>query len=274
MPIKDILVHLDTSETGASVTDFALSLASRTNAHLTAVGVAMQYFPTSAFDVYSYETFAQIAEESRLAAKRAFENLSAAAPAGVQVELVMIETFSEAARDQFGGLARHFDFSIVSQGEGGMYNEDRLMIEGALFSSGTPVFVVPSIHKGPVHLGKALIFWDGGVSATRSVAGARDLLRNTAEVEVVSISDEGEDPDELPGFNLTRHLERHHITATLKKLPPTDDIGNVILSYAAESGADFIVMGGYGHWKLRELILGGTTRTVLASMTVPIFMAH
>jgi nucleotide-binding universal stress UspA family protein len=78
----------------------------------------------------------------------------------------------------------------------------------------------------------------------------------------------------LPGFNITRHLARHGINATLTSLPSANDVGNVILSYAAESGADYIVMGGYGHWKLTEFVLGGTTRTILSSMTAPVFMAH
>ena len=148
------------------------------------------------------------------------------------------------------------------------------MSQGALYNSGKPVFIVPFIHKGPAKLGKAMVCWDGGIPAARAIAGAIPLLSKAGQVEVVQIIEEGQKPEELPGFNITRHLSRHGVTATLRKLPPSGDIGGAILSHAADSGADYLVMGAFGHWKLTEFIFGGTSRTVLASMTVPIFMAH
>jgi hypothetical protein len=148
------------------------------------------------------------------------------------------------------------------------------MVEGALFSSGRPVFVVPNIHKGPAKLGKAMVCWDGGLPSARAVAGSIDILKRAGKVEVVSIAGRNLPNEELPGFNITRHLTRHGISATLKKLPAAQDIGETLLSYAADSGADYMVMGAYGHSRLREFVLGGTTRTILGSMTVPVLMAH
>jgi len=88
------------------------------------------------------------------------------------------------------------------------------------------------------------------------------------------MSEKAEVPEELPKFNTARHLARHGTNAALTTLPPAKEVGNAILSYAAESADDYIVMGGYGHWKLTEFVLGGTTRTILSSMTAPVFMAH
>jgi nucleotide-binding universal stress UspA family protein len=88
------------------------------------------------------------------------------------------------------------------------------------------------------------------------------------------VAEEGQTLEELPGFNIARHLARHGISATLKVLPATSDAAAAILSYAAASNPDYMVMGGYGHWKLREFVFGGTTRTILSSLPIPVFMAH
>ena len=275
MAIKDILLHIDTSDRGSSVSDFALSLATEMGAHLTAAGIVLEIVPPASFmGEYPYDIMAEAIEQARQSAEQNYRKIAAAAPATVQTELVMIQAISGQAREDFGRLARHFDIAVAGQGgdEGG--SDDELMVEGALFSSGRPVFVVPNIHKGPAKLGKAMVCWDGGMPSARAVAGAIDILKRAGKVEVVSIAGRNLPNEELPGFNITRHLTRHGISATLKKLPAAQDIGSTLLSYAADSGADYMVMGAYGHSRLREFVLGGTTRTILGSMTIPVLMAH
>ena len=275
MAIKDLLLHIDTSDRGAGVGDFALSLATEMGAHLTAAGVVLEIVPPASFmGEYPYDIMAEAIEQARKTAEQGYQRIAAAAPATVQTELVIIQAIAGQAREDFGRLARHFDLSIVGQGgeEGG--GDDELMAEGALFASGKPVFIVPNIHKGPARLGKAMVCWDGGINAARAIAGSIDLLKRAGRVEVVSIADRNASHDDLPGFNITRHLTRHGISATLKKLPAAQDVGETLLSYAADSGADFMVMGAYGHSRLREFVLGGTTRTILNSMTIPVLMAH
>ena len=275
MAIKDILLHIDTSDRGAGVSDFALSLATEMGAHLTAAGIVLEIVPPASFmGEYPYDIMAEAIEQARQAAEQNYRKIASAAPATVQTELVMIQAISGQAREDFGRLARHFDIAIAGQGgdEGG--SDDELMVEGALFSSGRPVFVVPNIHKGPAKLGKAMVCWDGGLPSARALAGSIDILKRAGKVEVVSIAGRNLPNEELPGFNITRHLTRHGISATLKKLPAAQDIGATLLSYAADSGADYMVMGAYGHSRLREFVLGGTTRTILGSMTIPVLMAH
>ena len=275
MAIKDLLLHIDTSDRGAGVGDFALSLATEMGAHLTAAGVVLEIVPPASFmGEYPYDIMAEAIDQARKSAEQTYQRIASAAPATVQTELVVIQAISGQAREDFGRLARHFDLSIVGQGgdEGG--SDDELMAEGALFSSGKPVFIVPNIHKGPARIGKAMVCWDGGINAARAVAGSIDLLKRAGKVEVVTIAGRNTSHDDLPGFNITRHLTRHGVSATLKKLPAAQDVGETLLSYAADSGADFMVMGAYGHSRLREFVLGGTTRTILTSMTVPVLMAH
>ena len=275
MAIKDILLHIDTSDRGSSVSDFALSLATEMGAHLTAAGIVLEIVPPASFmGEYPYDIMAEAIEQARQSAEQNYRKIAAAAPPTVQTELVMIQAISGQAREDFGRLARHFDIAVAGQGgdEGG--SDDELMVEGALFSSGRPVFVVPNIHKGPAKLGKAMVCWDGGLPSARAVAGSIDILKRAGKVEVVSIAGRNLPNEELPGFNITRHLTRHGISTTLKKLPAAQDIGETLLSYAADSGADYMVMGAYGHSRLREFVLGGTTRTILGSMTIPVLMAH
>ena len=275
MAIKDLLVHLDTTDRGASVRDYALSLATEMGAHLTTAGLVLEMVPPASFmGEYPYDIMAEAMDQTRATAEATYQSLKSAAPSQVQTDLVMIQAIAGQAREDFGRLARHFDLTIVGQGDGESGNDDELMAEGALFRSGRPVCIVPNIHKGAAKLGKALVCWDGGMPAARAIADTMDILKRAGKVEVVTIAGRNLPNEELPGFNITRHLSRHGISATLKKLPAAEDIGATLLSHAADTGADFMVMGGYGHSRLREFVLGGTTRTILGSMTIPVFMSH
>ena len=275
MTIKDILVVLEPGPQGRHVDEFALSLATSQGAHLTATGVALQSIaPVSFMGDYPYELMVQATDEARDAAQKAFERLMVAAPDNVHVDYVPVDGFTSEAIDRVARLARHYDLTIVRQNapeEDGFAS--RLAV-GVIFGSGRPCIMMPYIHKGPAKLGKAMVAWDGGVVASRALAGALPLLQRAGTVEVVMIAKAGQDPDSIPGFDITRHLARHGINAVLKQLPPNDDVAAILLSYAADSMPDYLVMGCYGHSRLRELILGGTTREILTSMTVPVVMAH
>jgi nucleotide-binding universal stress UspA family protein len=100
------------------------------------------------------------------------------------------------------------------------------------------------------------------------------LLEQSKAIEVVTVATK-ERRDELPGADIAQHLARHDLKVDLKNIVAKDtDVTSTILSYAADAGADLIVMGGYGHSRLREFILGGATSGILQSMTVPVLMSH
>jgi len=149
------------------------------------------------------------------------------------------------------------------------------LIEAALFESGRPVVVVPYIQTEGLKLDHVLACWDGSRNAARAIADSMPFLTRGKKVEIVMVASGDGKADELPGADLGEHLARHDLTVEVKRLVAADvDVSNVILSYAADCAADFIVMGGYGHSRLREFILGGATRGILQSMTVPVLMAH
>jgi nucleotide-binding universal stress UspA family protein len=119
------------------------------------------------------------------------------------------------------------------------------------------------------------VCWDGSRSAARATGDAMPLLTRAKTTEIVIVAGEAAKSDEIPGADIAHHLARHGAKVELKRIVATEgDIASTILSHAADVSADFLVMGGYGHSRLREFILGGVTRGILAAMTVPTLLSH
>jgi nucleotide-binding universal stress UspA family protein len=187
----------------------------------------------------------------------------------------MLDSAASTAPGVFASLARRFDLSIVGQAEPDQAALDGLIVEAALFDSGRPMLVVPYIQRNGLRLDRVLLCWDGSRSAARAAADALPFLRRAKVVEVVTVASEPAKSDEMPGADIAQHLARHGVTVELKRIVTAEtDVASTILSHAADSSADFLVMGGYGHSRLREFILGGVTREILASMTIPVLMSH
>jgi nucleotide-binding universal stress UspA family protein len=101
------------------------------------------------------------------------------------------------------------------------------------------------------------------------------FLKRAKAVDIVIVASERPKSDEMPGAAIGQHLARHGLSVEIKRIVTSDsDVASTILSHAADSAADFIVMGGYGHSRLREFIWGGATRGILRAMTVPVLMSH
>ena len=212
--------------------------------------------------------------DNRAAAQAAIDRFEAGA-AGLSAEHRLIEASLGGAAGLFGRLARRFDLAVVGQTSPEEMLPDDLFIESALFESGRPTLVVPYIQEYGLKLGRVLACWDASHHAARAIADAMPFLRRGKTTEIVIFADARAPADEVPGADIGAHLARHGLAVEVKRLIAEDtDVANAILSHAADSGADFIVMGGYGHSRLREFVLGGATRGMLAQMTVPVLMAH
>ncbi|MGO4304378.1 universal stress protein [Cupriavidus sp. RAF12] len=150
-------------------------------------------------------------------------------------------------------------------------------VESLVLESGRPVLVVPSAGEFQ-HVGqRALVAWDGGREAARALHDALPLLAGSAvELFCASTATQALRTDAAPVSHAARLLERQGATVSIHHSPAGADmvIGERMLSCAADFDADLIVMGAYGHGRFRELVLGGVTRTLLSSMTVPVLMAH
>ena len=199
----------------------------------------------------------------------------AARRAAISYEVRTLNASASGAADRFAHIARRFDLCVVAQPQPEAPVMEDLILESALFESGRPIVAVPYIQKAELTLDRVLVCWDGGRAAARAVNDAMPFLTRAKAVEVLVISGERGKQDEIPGVDIGQHLARHNVKVTVNRIPKGDiDVSDVILSHLADTGADFVVMGGYGHSRLREFVLGGATRGVLQAMTAPTLMSH
>jgi nucleotide-binding universal stress UspA family protein len=275
--IKDILVNLSVGARPSPAGDFAVSVAAAFDAHL--AGLAFLYdpiVPVSGAGYIPAEVIETQERDNQAATKAALERfIAATARAGVTAEPIKLSASFAGVGGQFSRIARRFDVSVVGQAEPEASAIEDVIAEAALFESGRPVIIVPYIQKAPLKLDRVMLCWDGSRAATRAVADAMPLLERSGRVEVVIVANERGKQDQIEGADMAAHLARHGLNVEIKRTVVGDiDVADVILSHAADAGTDFIVMGGYGHSRLREFVLGGVTRTILRSMTVPILMSH
>jgi nucleotide-binding universal stress UspA family protein len=275
--LKDVVVNLTGGHPQDFAAAYAISLAASFGAHIAGVGFIYEpVIPGSVLGGVPTDLIEVQREENSKAAKAAISRFeTAAAAAGVSAESRVLDASIAGAADLFGRIARRFDLAVVGQAQREQGASEELLIEGALFGSGRPVVVVPYIQKAPVKLDRILICWDGSRPAARAIADALPLLVRAKAIEILVVASERDKSGELTGTNMHRHLGRHGIAAEIKRIAAGGvDVAATILSHAADSGAQFMVLGGYGHSRLREFILGGVTRNILAAMTVPVLMSH
>ncbi|MBX6327566.1 MAG: universal stress protein [Pseudolabrys sp.] len=274
--IKDMIVNLGLAERDPTV-DYAVSMAEAFAAHILGVafayepvipGTVMGGMPPEVIDAQRNE-----ANQKARAALARFEQ--AAKRAGVMFETHLAEASIAGGADRFSRLARRFDIAVVGQPRRGETAAEEVLSEAVLFDSGRPVVFVPFIQRGGFKPDRTMIAWDGSRAATRAVADSLPLLQKAKTVEIVIVASKPEKDDEVPGADLAQHLARHGLAVEVKRITSPDvDVASTLLSYAADAGVDMIVMGGYGHSRLREFVLGGVTRGLLESMTVPVLMSH
>ena len=274
--LKDVVVNLSGRAPLDFAADYATSIAATFGAHVT--GIAFLYepvIPDGTLGGVPVDLIELQREENSKIARDAISRFEAGVKkAGVASETRQLDATFGGAATRFAQVARRFDISVVAQAQREQGATDELIIEGALFESGRPVIVVPYIQKSGLTLERVLACWDGGRTAARAIADAMPFLERAKAVDLVIVAEERKN-DEITGVRMSEHLTRHGVAVSVKRIAKGDlAVKDVILSYAADSGADFMVMGGYGHSRLREFILGGVTRGILNSMTVPVLMSH
>lgn len=147
-------------------------------------------------------------------------------------------------------------------------------VSSMLQSSGRPALVVPHTGTFATVGTRVLVAWKPSAESARALSAALPLLRNAGQVTVIEW---GHAPEQTAGqaLDIERYLHLHGVTAHFERHPDEpDDVGGLLLSEAADLAANLLVMGCYGHRRARELVLGGATRTVLGSMTLPVLMSH
>jgi len=274
---KDIVVNLSVRKGSKAVGDYAVSVAETLEAHLTGVAIAfVPSIPGASLGYLPIETIEAQQRENEMAAEDAVDHFTAAsAKAGVAAERRVLRTGFPAAAEQFSRIARRFDLAIVGQLEPDVNSVEAAIAESTLFDSGRPIVIVPYIQKAPLTLERVMVCWDGSRAAARAIADAMPLLERAGSVQVVIVASERGKYDQIEGADMGLHLARHGVKVEVTRIARGKiDVADALLSHAADSGADFMVMGGYGHSRLREFVLGGVTRSMLHSMVVPTLMSH
>jgi len=273
--IKDILVNLDVDASASA--DYAVSLARVFEAHLSATAFAYEEaLPGSIFSRVAVELIEAQRRKCELATESAVAKFEESARrSGVSAQSHIFKSGVARAAEHFGRLARRFDLAVVSQAESDKLPTREQIIHAALFDSGRPVLIVPYIQREGLKLDKVMVCWDGSRNAARAMGDAMPFLARAKAVEIVLVAGDPGKSNEIAGADIAHHLARHQLKVELRQIVVRDlDVANTILSHAADAGTDFLVMGGYGHSRLREFVLGGATRGILRAMTVPTLMSH
>ncbi|KWB50854.1 universal stress protein UspA [Burkholderia ubonensis] len=279
MGYKSIVVHLDASRRAHSRLEFALRLARRFDAHLT--GLFAVYTPelTSFYVMAGSADYFREREERRNQCHAALERLFHAETARAKVSSNWV---GADARANFvvPRHARHADLVIVGQGDPDdpdTYIDDQFP-ENLVLSAGRPVLFVPYAGEYPTLGERVLVAWDGSREAVRAAHDAMPFIERAKRTTVVAVVN-GNHADagvRIPGADAALMLARHASDVNVLDIEcgAGASIGDTLLSRAYETGTDLLVMGAYGHSRWRELLMGGVTRTVLKSMTLPVLMSH
>ncbi len=275
---KDLLVYLNGSENDAGLIGFAEALAVRHEAFLT--GLFCSAIPEVLVSGDAYMAGAGMVEDLRAQAKEEADEKETA----LRARFDGLEALSEFRRlDQFAGRmpasvtqeARVYDLTIATR-TGDDHFQDQAVLDSLLFNSGRGCLFVPKNPKADVNFETVVVGWRNTPEATRAIAAAMPLLAQAKKVVVAMVIEKGapEHNHEMPGADISRHLGRHGAQVELRQITGWSNPGAALLNEIEMNEAGLLVMGGFGHSRLRERILGGATHEVLGALDIPVLMAH
>jgi nucleotide-binding universal stress UspA family protein len=276
MTYKTILVHVDNGKYCPARLDIAVGLARRFDAHL----VGLHALTAVRLPAYAIaEAGATLIEAQKAVANdqaNRAERLFAKATGGAGLNSVEWRVSADDAVDAITLHARYADLVVLGQPrerDGAGVEMD--FPERVVMAAGRPVLMVPYAGKFDTVGKRALVAWNAGREATRALTDAIPLLREAEQVHVVAFNPEGTAHGAVIGADIGLYLARHKVPVEVAYHRADDiDVGNQLLSRVADLGIDLIVMGAYGHSRMRELVMGGATRTILESMTAPVLLSH
>jgi nucleotide-binding universal stress UspA family protein len=275
---RNLLVHIPTERSPRPAIDGSISLAMSFGAELEAVAVGYESVNSIPFVAEGGVAMAPLFEEQH---QQALER-AAGALAVFEVEAKAAKvnykcralgaSYAEAA-GIFNAKARLCDLTIVSQPDPANETFDNLFPQTALFEAGGPILIVPYTFRGPLNLGRIGICWDGSRLAARALRDAAPLLAKANALTILSVNEAAS--TEASADRLAARLASLGLPAKIVRLEADhSDIQPTILSATADESLDLLVMGGYGHSRLKEVVLGGVTHGMFRCMTVPTLMSH
>ena len=277
MAFRDIMVALTSypEPTPLSVVDDAVSVASALGAHIAAltceqhVQVPGHFISGAAVGLPGI-----IAGEARKSRKNAQDLLAAfeaaAAKSGISGESILEKCATFETPELLVEYARLRDLTIMPE------SNDRWYAEAVMFGSGRPILILPQNPRSrPFELGTVAVAWDFSRAAARAVSDAMPLLEKAKKVRIVTVLNEKRLDDKHSAEELAKNLSRHGIDVVLDRVDARGrPAGGVLEAYVASHELDLLVMGAYGHSRLREFILGGATNSLLSKPPLPILFSH
>lgn len=282
MTYRDILLSLTAypEPTPAAAIDDAVAFAAAIGAKISAIACEIKFqIPGSVFGTALMNVPAMAAAEGRKSAENAKTALAAFEAAADRHDICQDKITDRCALSAVGSLmteyARLRDLTIVPISQSEPVTQDHA--QAIIFGSGRPVLVIPDSRKitAPIKLETAVVAWDFSRPAARAVADALPILEKTKQVFVVTVANEKAIATERSGAELAKHLARHGVNVTLETVDAgPHGIGDVLETYVKSHNADLLVMGAFGHSRLRDFILGGATQSMLAQPLVPTLLSH
>ncbi len=278
MTIRTLLLHAasETLDPSRSAAAYALGLASAFEAHLEALVFELDVTtPRSAYG-------RQIVAEERTRIRRRNEDVGLVADAlraaaqeqGVDAAILTDRSHIHSASEIAVDHARLADIVVAGVCGEGLLNE-RMVAEALIFQSGRPVIIVPVDHETGFRAERILAAWDFSKVAARALSDALPLLRRASEVTLVCFGDDKDFAPSLSPDEVVAALRRRDVEAGFRQVERgSRDIGAAINAAAAEVEADLVVMGGFGHSRFRDFVLGGATRTILSAPKLPSLISH
>lgn len=278
--VRDILVPLQFTGSDTAALDAAAALAVAHQARVAVLACVNYPAPVAsewgmAASMVSQAEFDRVLGSVRAAAEAAALQLERA---GADCELRVVETLLSWPEEAAAMHGRHADIALVGGPDPVAANPRfNALFSALLLDTGRPVLVVPPSGKLLVPPRRVVLAWQPRREPSRAIHDALPLLPRDARVDVLVLDPEvGEfSHGQQPGADIAAHLARHGLQVQVVSMPREGrSTGAAIIDYAAEQRADLVVMGGYGHSRWRQQVLGGTTRTVLEQASMPVMFAH
>ncbi|MDJ0949338.1 MAG: universal stress protein [Alphaproteobacteria bacterium] len=279
MAIKDLAVSYNGSSNAKAALQFAIQMAKKYNATLTGLFVATPVrFEGHVKRWISDDVMESLESAQGEIGKSMEESFREGISAGGFEGPVDWIAGTGQPNELLARFARYFDILLMGQLSEAGQDKRHIRAEDLVTRAGGPMIIVPSGYHVRPFREYAVVAWDGSRVAARALTDAMHILETKKRLDVVTVTASDEDKqkgDGTAGLDIIRHLERHGIDARRVSLVATrEGVGQTMLDYCKDNDPDVLVMGAYGHARLREDLFGGVTRHVLQHTEVPLLMGH
>jgi len=284
MPFKTILVHLDTEAHAGALSKAAIGVAKTFSAHLIGLHVIPDAFISSTVPP---EVVGELMEAQHLANQAAGKRIAetfnqAIAGADVPFNWLSVEARLEATSPIVMRHGCAADLVILGQPDKSINLIDGIAAtEEVMLGVGRPVLVVPNAASVSTIGKRVLLGWNGSRESARAAFDALPFLEQADNVRILAAGQAtdtvlaGRQDNTAPTAGIESTLARHGVRSTLVNATASStEVASTLLAEANSNNCDLIVMGGYGHWRLREIVFGGATHGVLEHTTIPVLMSH